>query len=146
MLDWHIGHASWCLLIRSSHRSPRDRLSHPIRKGGGRPQPFAEQIRLVRAIDASAWRRHVNGVWVVTTHHSRCLSISIRLSFDSGVLKRTCSINVSCLGFRGLATALAAASFHVLNRLRARVPVLSFQYLRFSSSLCRLRSSALYAS
>ena len=84
------------------------------------------------------------------SHCSRWLSIAIRLPFDSGVSERNCSTNVTCLGLRGLAAApaaaLAAASRSVRCRLRARVPVSSSQYLRFSSSLCRLRSSALYAS
>ena len=50
---------------------------------------------------------------------------------------RTCptSTNVSCLGLPGLAAALASASFRVLCLLRARVPVCSSQYLRFSISL-----------
>ena len=84
------------------------------------------------------------------SHCSRWLSIAIRLPFDSGVSERNCSTNVTCLGLRGLAAvpaaALAAASRSVRSRLRARVPVSSSQYLRFSSSLCRLRSSALYVS
>ena len=84
------------------------------------------------------------------SHYSRWLSIAIRLPFDSGVSERNCSTNVTCLGLRGLAAApaaaLAAASRSVRSRLRARVPVSSSQYLRFSSSLCRLRNSAIYAS
>ena len=84
------------------------------------------------------------------SHCSRWLSIAIRFPFDSGVSERNCSTNVTCLGLRGLAAApaaaLAAASRSVRSRLRARVPVSSSQYLRFSSSLCRLRSSALYVS